>query len=263
MSNPWAKFFWQDWETDPALRLCSLAAQGLWMRMLCIASAHEPIGYVAVAGKPLNETSLARLTGAQESEIASLLGELGDAGVYSRDAKGRIYSRRMIRDARKSAEAKKNGKLGGNPNLSKQTRISGEVKGQDNSEDKPQKPEARGSVDKSTGGEPPADPVKEMFDLGVALLTSTGCTEKEARSLIGKWRKTKLVGEVLTGLVECRARAISSPVEWLEKRFNGAKYVSANGYEYRGSLEEVLRQAEKRNDMGTYWKVKAELKAAA
>lgn len=88
----WSKFFWQDWETDPAVRLCSLAAQGLWMRMLCIASAHDPIGYVAVAGKGLDETSLARLTGCQESEIASLLGELDRNGVFSRDRQGRIYS---------------------------------------------------------------------------------------------------------------------------------------------------------------------------
>ena len=59
----WSKFFWSDWETDPALRLCSLAAQGFWMRMLSIAAAHDPIGYVAVAGRTLDETALARLTG--------------------------------------------------------------------------------------------------------------------------------------------------------------------------------------------------------
>ncbi|CAN7666179.1 hypothetical protein LJR098_002005 [Rhizobium sp. LjRoot98] len=72
----WSKFFWQDWEIALAVRLCSLSAQGLWMRMLCIASAHDPIGYVAVAGKGLDETSLARLTGRQESEIAFLLTSL-------------------------------------------------------------------------------------------------------------------------------------------------------------------------------------------
>lgn len=116
----WSKFFWADWETDPALRLCSLAAQGLWMRMLCVAASHDPIGYVAVAGKGLDETSLARLTGCQESEVASLLGELSEMGVFSRDRHGRIYSRRMIRDAKKTAIARKNGREGGNPSLRKQ-----------------------------------------------------------------------------------------------------------------------------------------------
>lgn len=115
----WTKFYWSDWETDPALRLCSFAAQGLWMRMLCIAASHDPIGYVAVAGRGLDETDIARMTGGSESEVRSLLGELDRNGVCSRDRHGRIYSRRMTSDARKSALAVKNGKNGGNPNLSK------------------------------------------------------------------------------------------------------------------------------------------------
>lgn len=139
----WAKFYWSDWESDPALRLCSYAAQGLWMRMLCIAAAHDPIGYVCVAGRALNETSLARMTGGTESEVQILLAELADNGVYSRDRNGRIYSRRMVRDARKYAEARKNGKLGGNPSLGKERTISLAVNPQVIPEDKPQKPEAR------------------------------------------------------------------------------------------------------------------------
>jgi len=114
----WSKFFWSDWESDPNLRLCSLAAQGLWMRMLCVAAAHEPIGYVAVAGKGLDGTSLARLTGCPESELAGLLGELEQNAVFSRDRQGRVYSRRMIADARKARAARRNGLKGGNPSLS-------------------------------------------------------------------------------------------------------------------------------------------------
>jgi uncharacterized protein YdaU (DUF1376 family) len=120
-----------------------------------------------------------------------------------------------------------------------------------------------GSVDKSTGGKPP-DPVKDLFDVGVSILTSAGQTEKQARSLIGKWRKAKKSdGEVLTGLLDCRARAISNPVEWLEKRFTVARYVSKGGYEYRGDPETVLREAQRRNDMDTYWRVKGDMKREA
>lgn len=139
----WTKFFWGDWETDPALKLCSFAAQGLWMRMLCIASAHDPIGYVAVAGRGLTETDIARLTGASESEVASLLGELERNGVFSRDRHDRIYSRRMTRDARKAATAKKNGKLGGNPKLSEQTVITASDNPPDKGVVKPQEPRAK------------------------------------------------------------------------------------------------------------------------
>lgn len=112
------------------------------------------------------------------------------------------------------------------------------------------------SVSNDTGGEPPVDPLKEIFDIGVALLTSSGQTEKQARTLIGKWRKEKGEAKVLPALLDCRNRAISNPVEWLEKRFQGGRYVSASGYEYRGDDESVLRQAEKRADWNTYWAIK-------
>ena len=108
------------------------------------------------------------------------------------------------------------------------------------------------SVSNETGC---ADPVKQVFDLGVGILMAHGETERSARSLIGKYRKAKSDGEVLTALLECRAKAISNPVEWLEKRLQGARWVSKSGYEYRGSDEDVLRQAEKRHDMDTYWAV--------
>lgn len=138
----WTKFFWSDWDTDPALRLCSFGAQGLWMRMLCIAAAHDQIGYVAVAGRGLNETSIARMTGGSESEVRDLLGELDQNGVFSRDRQGRIYSRRMINDAKRAAIAKKNGKQGGNPSLSKDTTNSTSDNPQDNGGLKTQEPEA-------------------------------------------------------------------------------------------------------------------------
>lgn len=149
MSVVWSKFFWQDWESDPAVRLCSMAAQGLWMRMLCIAAAHDPIGYVAVAGNGLDETSLARLTGCQESEVLSLLGELDRNGVFSRDRHGRIYSRRMVRDARNAAISRKNGKNGGNPSLSKDKGNSNRDNPPDKGGDNPHKPRARSHNEKA------------------------------------------------------------------------------------------------------------------
>lgn len=138
----WTKFYWSDWESDPALRLCSLAAQGLWMRMLCIASAHDPIGYVAVAGRGLDETALARMTGCSESEVSDLLGELDRNGVFSRDRNGRIYSRRMVADAKKAAIARKNGKNGGNPSLRKDRGNPASDNPPDKGCLKPQEPEA-------------------------------------------------------------------------------------------------------------------------
>ena len=141
-SNPWSKFFWQDWEADPALRLCSLAAQGLWMRCLCIAAKSDPIGYVTINGRPLDATDLARLTGEAESSVRTLLSELDRGGVFSRDSKDRIYSRRMLRDHKKAKTARQNGKLGGNPSIGKQRGFSPSDNPVVKGVDKPQSPEA-------------------------------------------------------------------------------------------------------------------------
>lgn len=142
----WTKFFWSDWESDPALRLCSFAAQGLWMRLLCIAAAHDPIGYVAVAGRPLGATDIARMTGGSEGEVADLLGELDRNGVFSRDRQTRIYSRRMVNDAKRAAIARKNGAKGGNPNLSKERGNETQDNHPDNTRLKTQEPEARDQI---------------------------------------------------------------------------------------------------------------------
>jgi uncharacterized protein YdaU (DUF1376 family) len=114
------------------------------------------------------------------------------------------------------------------------------------------------SVDKSTGQSPASDLVKDLFDLGVAILVEAGSAEKEARSLIGKWKKSRGEVEVMKALLECRRQEIASPVEWLTKRLQQSRYVSPSGYEYRGSIDDVIRESEKRADWGTYWKAKAD-----
>jgi hypothetical protein len=147
-ANPWDKFFWNDWENDPALKLCSLAAQGLWMRILCICAKADPKGYLIVAGRPLSATDLASLAGKAQPEIETLLCELSQYGVYSTDRTGRIYSRRMVRDLKRSRDASEKGKKGGNPTLLKERENSSQLKPPDKGEDKPQEPEAKSHIPK-------------------------------------------------------------------------------------------------------------------
>jgi len=52
MKQPWLKFFPSDWRADPALRMCSLAARGLWIEMLCLMHEARPHGSLLVNGKP-------------------------------------------------------------------------------------------------------------------------------------------------------------------------------------------------------------------
>lgn len=143
----WSKFFWSDWESDTALRMCSLSAQGLWMRLLCVAAQHDPIGYVAVNGRPLDGQDIARVAGVSVPEAESLLQELDRNGVFSRDRNKRVYSRRMVRDAKRSANAVKNGKTGGNPTLGNKRGIFPSDNPPLKSEDKPQEPESRSQIE--------------------------------------------------------------------------------------------------------------------
>jgi len=192
----WTKFFWSDWQSEPALRLCSYAARGLWMDMLCIAAAHDPIGYVAVAGRGLDETSIARMTGGQESEVRDLLGELERNGVFSRDRQSRIYSRRMVADAKKAAIARKNGKLGGNPSLGKIETNSASDNQEDNTPDntplKTHKPRAISQEDldanASSGAEakPRQAETADLVEILWSLQPVTGGKRKATRPDVAK-----------------------------------------------------------------------------
>lgn len=99
---PWGKFFWKDWLTDPALSICSLAAQGLWMRMLCIMSMSNPPGHLTLPPIRRSETEakqIARMCHSDARQVRPLIEELETRGVFDRDHVGCIVSRRMIRDA--------------------------------------------------------------------------------------------------------------------------------------------------------------------
>lgn len=140
MSAPWMKFYPSDWRADPALRMCSVGARGLWMEMLCVMHEATPRGSLVVNGRSVNERQLAGLAGCSVDDVASMLSELEDAGVFSREEDGTIFSRRMRRDDEKAERDKANGRKGGNPSL-KSENVG--VNPADNAEDKAQKPEVR------------------------------------------------------------------------------------------------------------------------
>mgnify|MGYP001342045335 CR=1 FL=1 len=121
MTAPWMKFYPADWRSDPKLRLCSMAARGLWIELLCIMHEAEPRGYLISNGAPLSDKQVASLVGATPRELATLLAELEGAGVFSRCEDGTIYSRRVVRDAEKQVRDKENGFKGGAPNVRRGT----------------------------------------------------------------------------------------------------------------------------------------------
>lgn len=105
MSNlPWFKFFPSDWRADSALRMVSMGARALWIEMLCVMHEGEPRGHLTVAGRPVTSRQLAILAGCMVDEVDAHLGELEASGVFSRTSEGVIFSRKMVRDTRKSDE---------------------------------------------------------------------------------------------------------------------------------------------------------------
>jgi hypothetical protein len=121
-STGWSKVYWGDILNDPGLKICSLAAQGLWTtRILPSCGLSENRGYFEVAGRPLTVDDLGSIVGSgpgkSRKTLDSLLNELETNGVFSRDDRGCIFNRRMVRDHAKYLKAQEDGAKGGNPAL--------------------------------------------------------------------------------------------------------------------------------------------------
>ena len=117
MKRPSFQFYPGDWLNDAALRMCSVGARGLWIDMLAFMHQGSDYGYLKVNHKPILPINLARMVGATLSDCEGWLAELEEAGCFSRDAQGSIYSRRMIRDEEIREKRAAGGHLGGNPAL--------------------------------------------------------------------------------------------------------------------------------------------------
>lgn len=112
MKRPAFQFYPADWRKDPALSICSLAARGLWIEMMCIAHESDEYGVLVVAGNPMTAQHIARSVGESLAVVKRLLAELEEAGVFSRDERGCIYSRRMCKDERSREKRAAGGEAG-------------------------------------------------------------------------------------------------------------------------------------------------------
>jgi hypothetical protein len=138
------QFYPNDWQSDGQLRMCSLAARGVWLEMLCVMWKAPRRGYLESAeGVPLTPDQLSRLIGENKEILTTLLAELEAAGVYSRETGSEvIYSRRIVKDIKYKAECSAAGrKGGGNPTFKRIAKGSpdGDVKGVSHAIPKPQR----------------------------------------------------------------------------------------------------------------------------
>lgn len=209
----WTKFYWGDWLSDTGLRRCSLAARGLWIDLLCHMAQHDPIGILAVQGEALSISDVARMAGVSETDASTLISELERNGVFSRDRKGRIYSRRMTRDAKRSAEGQKNGKKGGNPNIGNKKEISEGV-------NPPVNPGVKGGVNThipvanshkpSSSTAPAGEPLTNLHRMMAADLLDRG------KANLSTWERKFLEDlcskAILTGKMKATLESIASKI---------------------------------------------------
>lgn len=106
-------FFWTDWLGDTEVRRLSPAERGFWADCLAIAATALPFGYVVDnKGRPLSVAEHARISNCSEAEAAQLIAGVLEKGAASRDRAGRLFNRRMVRDASLSAKRSLAGKKG-------------------------------------------------------------------------------------------------------------------------------------------------------
>lgn len=108
----WTKFYWSNWLGHINLRLCSVAARGFWMDVLCIAADNDPVGYVEETGPAFTEM-MCRVSGLRKKQVEKYTKELEKRGVFQRDRRGRIFCPRMVHDNKKLQEAIASGRRGG------------------------------------------------------------------------------------------------------------------------------------------------------
>lgn len=189
--KPWMKFFPLDWRGDPRLRMCSLAARGLWIDIMSYMHEAMPYGHFLIDNKMPDLADMCALTGRPKAEVRRALEELESHGVFSRADNGAIYSRRMVRDKARAELDRLNGKGGGNPKLSAE--VNPGVKPGVNPPDKAHMPEARGQrpekKDRARGARLALDwqPSSDDLNFATSLGISGGRVSEETAKFRDYW----------------------------------------------------------------------------
>jgi uncharacterized protein YdaU (DUF1376 family) len=136
--------------------------------------------------------------------------------------RGRVYSPRLAAIFEETNAAHKRrvnaGKKGGRPAKSLKN------KEPDESNDKalPKQPEPEPepyTVSNETDGEAvTVNFTKEVFDRGVAFLARYGMADRNARSIVAKWRKEAGDTETFNALRDASREGVTDPVAWISAR---------------------------------------------
>jgi len=118
---PYLKWYPQDLEAEPTLKLCSWEAGFLWVKLIGLMHQSPERGFLLKNnGLPYSEEDLVRvLAGATIERVRTCLFELETHGVFSRDRRKFIYSRKMVAGEKKTRNLKTKNKDNRNENQTK------------------------------------------------------------------------------------------------------------------------------------------------
>ena len=123
--RPSMQFYTADWLEEPGLKLCSLAAKGLWIDLLCYMWKMEERGKLRINGVNLGSKEVSTLLGKDEAEVKQTLSELKQYGVSETTDDGCIYNRRMVEDEKQRQSKVEAGRKGGRSKRPSKTEAKG------------------------------------------------------------------------------------------------------------------------------------------
>lgn len=120
-SNKLPAFQWYvgDWRKDPGVQALDYFCRGVWLEILMLMHESDERGVLLLNRKPMPDDALARLLGLDKQKITEVITTLLSYGVASRDNRGALINRRMVRDEVLRQARKQAGERGGNPNFAK------------------------------------------------------------------------------------------------------------------------------------------------
>jgi uncharacterized phage protein (TIGR02220 family) len=125
VKTPAMQFYPADWRKDLAVQSLGYFDRGGWFEMLCLMHESSERGVLILNGAPMAEEVIARLFGLDNQTFNQTLATLLTYGVAKRrQPDNAIFSKRMVEDEKLCQIRREAGKLGGNPALLKQKRIT-------------------------------------------------------------------------------------------------------------------------------------------
>lgn len=168
-----------------------------------------------------------------ERLVAPLISE------FFRRTKGRVWQPTLTEIFQETNEKHSRrveaGKLGGRPPKPSQQKENG----QSNAKAMPKQPEPEPYREdtEAKASDASVDFAKQLWDRGVAFLGRHGTQDKQARTLIGKWRKAYTDTDIFEAFSACSKEGIIDPVPWITAKLAGKD--KPNGKSSRG--EKFLR----------------------